>query len=129
METRGVLVLCFACLGVFAGARADKKDIYARVVDLMSPGEEFLTEDALVSVFERLENRVQCSGVSCGKVGYICSLLERSRSSARPRRLKARALQLRERIYRLKYYLIEGNTAKYKLKIEFTNVLGRINHV
>lgn len=98
METRGVLVLCFACLGVFAGARADKKDIYARVVDLMSPGEEFLTEDALVLVFERLENRVQCSGVSCGKVEYICSLLERSRSSARPRRLKARVLQLRERI-------------------------------
>lgn len=71
MATGGVLVLCFACLGAFAGARADKMDIYARVVDLVAPGEEFLTEDALVSVFERLENRVQCSGVSCGKVGYI----------------------------------------------------------
>ncbi|XP_067267682.1 zinc transporter ZIP4 [Chanodichthys erythropterus] len=84
METRGVLVLCFACLGVFAGARADKKDIYARVVDLMSPGEEFLTEDALVSVFERLENRVQCSGVSCGKclsVDHLQQLLRNFSSS------------------------------------------------
>nr|BAP46890.1 solute carrier family 39 member 4-3 [Cyprinus carpio] len=67
METRGVLVLCFICLCAFIGARGDKKDIYARVVDLVAPGEEFLTEDALLSVFERLENRVQCSGVSCGK--------------------------------------------------------------
>ncbi|XDV33663.1 hypothetical protein PO909_003985 [Leuciscus waleckii] len=67
METRVVLVLCFASLGVFSGARGDKKDIYAKVVDLVAPGEEFLTEDALVSVFERLENRVQCFGVSCGK--------------------------------------------------------------
>jgi len=96
METRVVVVLCFVTLGVFSGARGDKKDIYAKVVDLVAPGEEFLTEDALVSVFQRLENRVQCFGVSCGKVGYICALLERSRSSARPRRLKARALHLTE---------------------------------
>uniref|UniRef100_A0A671Q8P7 Zinc transporter ZIP4 n=1 Tax=Sinocyclocheilus anshuiensis TaxID=1608454 RepID=A0A671Q8P7_9TELE len=67
MEARGVLVLCFVCLCAFIGARGDKKDIYARVVDLVAPGEEFLTEDALLSVLERLENRVQCSGVSCGK--------------------------------------------------------------
>uniref|UniRef100_A0A9J7YNY0 Zinc transporter ZIP4/12 EF-hand domain-containing protein n=1 Tax=Cyprinus carpio carpio TaxID=630221 RepID=A0A9J7YNY0_CYPCA len=67
METRGVLVLCVACLGVFTCARGDKKDIYAKVVDLVAPGEEYLTEDALLSLFERLENRVQCSGVSCGK--------------------------------------------------------------
>uniref|UniRef100_A0A672T3Y0 Zinc transporter ZIP4/12 EF-hand domain-containing protein n=1 Tax=Sinocyclocheilus grahami TaxID=75366 RepID=A0A672T3Y0_SINGR len=67
MEARGVLVLCFVCQCAFIGARGDKKDIYARVVDLVAPGEEFLTEDALLSVFERLENRVQCSGVSCGK--------------------------------------------------------------
>ncbi|XP_056096125.1 zinc transporter ZIP4 [Rhinichthys klamathensis goyatoka] len=67
METRVILVLCFASLGVFSGARGDKKDIYAKVVDLLAPGEEFLTEDALVSAFERLENRVQCFGVSCGK--------------------------------------------------------------
>ncbi|XP_051949423.1 zinc transporter ZIP4 isoform X2 [Xyrauchen texanus] len=67
METRGVLALCFTCLGLFSGARGDKRDIFAKVVDLVSPGQEFLTEDAVRSVFERLEARVQCSGVSCGK--------------------------------------------------------------
>lgn len=84
METRGVLVLCFICLCAFIGARGDKKDIYARVVDLVAPGEEFLTEDALLSVFERLENRVQCSGVSCGKclsVDHLSQLLSNYSSS------------------------------------------------
>nr|BAP46889.1 solute carrier family 39 member 4-2 [Cyprinus carpio] len=52
---------------LFTGARGGKKDIYAKIVDLVSPGEEFLTDDALRSVFELLEKRVQCSGVSCGK--------------------------------------------------------------
>ncbi|XP_026145396.1 zinc transporter ZIP4-like [Carassius auratus] len=84
MEARGVLVLCFICLCAFVGARGDKKEIYAKVVDLVAPGEEFLTEDALVSVFERLENRVQCSGVSCGKclsVGHLSQLLSNFSSS------------------------------------------------
>ncbi len=71
METRGVLFLCVTCLSLFTGTRGGKKDIYAKIVDLVSPGEEFLTEDALLSVFEQLENRVQCSGVSCGKVRRI----------------------------------------------------------
>ncbi|XP_051992482.1 zinc transporter ZIP4-like isoform X2 [Xyrauchen texanus] len=64
METIGVLALCFS---LFSGAHGDKQDIYAKVVDLMSPGQEFLTEDAVRSVLGRLEERVQCSGVSCGK--------------------------------------------------------------
>nr|BAP46888.1 solute carrier family 39 member 4-1 [Cyprinus carpio] len=84
METRGVLVLCVACLGVFTCARGDKKDIYAKVVDLVAPGEEYLTEDALLSLFERLENRVQCSGVSCGKclsVDHLSQLLSNYSSS------------------------------------------------
>ncbi|KAF4098947.1 hypothetical protein G5714_020977 [Onychostoma macrolepis] len=84
MEARSVLVLCFACLSVFTGARGDKKDIYAKIVDLVAPGKEFLTEDALLSVFERLENRVQCSGVSCGKclsVDHLSQLLSNYSSS------------------------------------------------
>lgn len=67
MEIKCVLVLCCACLCAFTGAQTHKEKIFAKVVDLVSPGEEYLSEDALVSVFERLENRVQCSGVSCGK--------------------------------------------------------------
>ncbi|XP_039534328.1 zinc transporter ZIP4 isoform X1 [Pimephales promelas] len=83
METRVVVVLCFVTLGVFSGARGDKKDIYAKVVDLVAPGEEFLTEDALVSVFERLENRVQCFGVSCGKCVSVEALHQLLRSYSR----------------------------------------------
>ncbi|XP_051519413.1 zinc transporter ZIP4-like [Myxocyprinus asiaticus] len=67
METRGVLALCFTCFSLFSGGHGDKQDIYAKVVDLMSPGQEFLTDDAVRLVFERLEKRVLCSGVSCGK--------------------------------------------------------------
>uniref|UniRef100_A0A672KJQ6 Zinc transporter ZIP4 n=1 Tax=Sinocyclocheilus grahami TaxID=75366 RepID=A0A672KJQ6_SINGR len=84
METGGVLFLCVTCLSLFTGARGGKNDIYARIVDLVSPGEEFLTEDALLSVFERLQNRVQCSGVSCGKclsVEHLHQLLSNYSSS------------------------------------------------
>ncbi|XP_050992997.1 zinc transporter ZIP4 [Labeo rohita] len=84
METRGVLLLCFACLGVFTGASGDKSDIYRKVVDLLAPGEEYLTEDALLSLFKRLENRVQCSGVSCEKclsVDHLSQLLGNYSSS------------------------------------------------
>ncbi len=71
METRGILFLCVTSLSLLTGTRGSKKDIYAKIVDLVSPGEEFLAEDALLSVFELLEKRVQCSGVSCGKVRRI----------------------------------------------------------
>ncbi|RXN15429.1 zinc transporter ZIP4-like protein [Labeo rohita] len=84
METRGVLFLCVTCLSLFTGAHCGKKDIYAKVVDLVSPGKEFLTENALLSLFERLENRVQCSGVSCGKclsVAHLGQLLSNYSSS------------------------------------------------
>uniref|UniRef100_A0A673KP46 Zinc transporter ZIP4 n=1 Tax=Sinocyclocheilus rhinocerous TaxID=307959 RepID=A0A673KP46_9TELE len=76
--------IAFSFRGLFTGARGGKKDIYAKIVDLVSPGEEFLTEDALLSVFELLENRVQCSGVSCGKcmsVEHLHQLLSNYSSS------------------------------------------------
>ncbi|XP_016348108.1 zinc transporter ZIP4 [Sinocyclocheilus anshuiensis] len=84
METRGVVFLCVTCFSLFTGARGGKKDIYAKIVDLVSPGEEFHTEDALLSAFELLENRVQCSGVSCGKcmsVEHLHQLLSNYSSS------------------------------------------------
>ncbi|KAI7799248.1 solute carrier family 39 member 4-3 [Triplophysa rosa] len=65
-------------------ARGDKKDIYRKVVDLVAPGEKFLTEDALRSVFEGLEKRVQCPGVSCEKclsVSGVSQLLRNYSSS------------------------------------------------
>ncbi|KAK2887574.1 hypothetical protein Q8A67_015802 [Cirrhinus molitorella] len=84
METRGVLFLCVTCLSLFTSAHCGKNDIYTKVVDLVSPGKEFLTEDALLSLFERLENRVKCSGVSCGKclsVAHLQQLLSNYSSS------------------------------------------------
>jgi len=81
METSGVVFVCVTCLSLCTGARGGKYDIFARVVDLVSPGEEFLTEDALLSVLERLERRVHCSGVSCGKVRRVSGVWGKSRSS------------------------------------------------
>uniref|UniRef100_A0A671PA40 Zinc transporter ZIP4 n=1 Tax=Sinocyclocheilus anshuiensis TaxID=1608454 RepID=A0A671PA40_9TELE len=84
IPTRGVVFLCVTCFSLFTGARGGKKDIYAKIVDLVSPGEEFHTEDALLSAFELLENRVQCSGVSCGKcmsVEHLHQLLSNYSSS------------------------------------------------
>ncbi|KAI5607019.1 zinc transporter ZIP4 isoform X1 [Silurus asotus] len=58
-----VMMLLF-CLGV---SRGSPEDVYLSVVDLLSPGEEYLREPALHSFFKLLENRVQCAGVSCEK--------------------------------------------------------------
>lgn len=44
---------------------------YGAVVDLVSPGQQHLSADSLRSIFNRLENRVQCGEVSCGKVSFI----------------------------------------------------------
>ncbi|XP_065137634.1 zinc transporter ZIP4 [Paramisgurnus dabryanus] len=84
MENRVVLMLSFTCLGLCCGAHGDKEDIYRRVVDLVAPGEKILTDDAVRLVFEQLEKRVQCSGVSCEKclsVSGLSQVLSNSSSS------------------------------------------------
>ncbi|XP_057210667.1 zinc transporter ZIP4 [Triplophysa rosa] len=84
MEIRVVLMLAVTCWSLLREARGDKKDIYRKVVDLVAPGEKFLTEDALRSVFEGLEKRVQCPGVSCEKclsVSGVSQLLRNYSSS------------------------------------------------
>lgn len=47
------------------------EEAYRAVVELVSPGQLQLTADSLRSVFNRLENRVQCGEVSCEKVSFI----------------------------------------------------------
>lgn len=47
-----------------------------KIVDLVTPGQEFLTEDAVCSLCEWLEVRVQCSGVSCGEVHHLNIVLD-----------------------------------------------------
>lgn len=47
------------------------EEAYGAVVDLVSPGQQHLSAGSLRSVFNRLENRVQCGEVSCEKVSFI----------------------------------------------------------
>lgn len=44
---------------------------YAAVLSVVSPGQPYLTGDSLHTVFNTLENRVQCGEVSCEKVSFI----------------------------------------------------------
>lgn len=73
------------------------EEAYRAVVELVSTGQQHLTADSLSSVFNILEDRVQCGEVSCEKVSFIrptsaaahrCSLGagegERSRSNTSP---------------------------------------------
>ncbi|CAK6949363.1 zinc transporter ZIP4 [Scomber scombrus] len=60
-----MLVNC--CLfGSASGSPAVEK-AYAAVMSIMSPGEQYLTQQSLRSLFNTLEKRVQCGEVSCGK--------------------------------------------------------------
>ncbi|XP_055521491.1 zinc transporter ZIP4 [Leucoraja erinacea] len=43
------------------------QELFRRVVDLLVPGEDILTETAVTSLLSVLENRVQCSEVPCEK--------------------------------------------------------------
>lgn len=73
MPSAGVrlLLVCLSLLGV---SRAAPEDVYMKVVRLLSPGDEYLSDTALHSFFNLLEKRVQCAGVSCGKVTARFSL-------------------------------------------------------
>ncbi|XP_036423430.1 zinc transporter ZIP4 [Colossoma macropomum] len=72
MENRSrvllVFLICLACCSESHGARLDA---YGKVVSLLSPGEDDLSESAVRSFFKLLEKRVQWADVSCEK-----SLLE-----------------------------------------------------
>ncbi|XP_057210671.1 zinc transporter ZIP4-like [Triplophysa rosa] len=84
METGGAFVLCIFCFSLLRGTCGDLKHVYMKIVDLAAPGQEFLTEDAVRSLCERLEIRVQCSGVTYGKclsVSGVSQLLRNYSSS------------------------------------------------
>ncbi|XP_070995579.1 zinc transporter ZIP4-like isoform X2 [Oncorhynchus clarkii lewisi] len=61
-----VILLCLS-INLFSYAWYSPVDVYDKVVELVSPGEEYLDEMSLRSFFKLLENRVQCPGVSCEK--------------------------------------------------------------
>lgn len=66
-------LLILASLGWFGSVSGSPavEEAYAAVLSIVSPGQEYLTEESLGSVFNTLEKRVQCSEVSCGKVSFI----------------------------------------------------------
>lgn len=92
------LLFCLALLGV---CRAAPEDVYIKVVGLLSPGEEYLSETALHSFFKLLEKRVQCADVSCEKVRlfFFRFALQRtfkgSRSKHTPGQVPCATLSLR----------------------------------
>ncbi|XP_062386021.1 zinc transporter ZIP4 [Sardina pilchardus] len=61
-----VFLICFS-LTLLNYAKCSNEDIFAKVVDLVSPGEVHLTEKSVGVLLTQLEKRVQCSDVSCGK--------------------------------------------------------------
>uniref|UniRef100_A0A3P8Z3L9 Zinc transporter ZIP4/12 EF-hand domain-containing protein n=1 Tax=Esox lucius TaxID=8010 RepID=A0A3P8Z3L9_ESOLU len=63
-------------------ARSSPVDVYNNVLELVSPGEEYLDEMAVGSFFNLLEKRVHCSGVSCEKQCLTAQdILEESNAS------------------------------------------------
>ncbi|KAG7458249.1 hypothetical protein MATL_G00236110 [Megalops atlanticus] len=61
-----VLLVCLD-LNLVSHALSSKRNIYWKVVDMVSPGDEYLSENAVRSFFSILEKRVQCPDVSCEK--------------------------------------------------------------
>ncbi|XP_064204434.1 zinc transporter ZIP4 [Anguilla rostrata] len=61
-----VLLLCLS-LNILSHALSTKRNIYRKVVDMVSPGDEYLSENGVRSFFSMLEKRVQCPDVPCEK--------------------------------------------------------------
>lgn len=56
-------------LGSASGSPA-VEEAFGAVLTVVSPGQEYLSGDSLRSLFNTLENRVQCAAVSCEKVSF-----------------------------------------------------------
>lgn len=68
------LLLCLSLLARWFGSVSGSPavdEVYAAVVGVLSPGGQNLTGETLRTLFNTLENRVQCGEVSCEKVGFI----------------------------------------------------------
>lgn len=65
-----LVLVGFGSFGSVSGSPA-VDEAYRAVVSLVSPGQQHLTGDSLRSLFNTLEKRVQCGGVSCEKVSFI----------------------------------------------------------
>ncbi|KAL0961924.1 hypothetical protein UPYG_G00333420 [Umbra pygmaea] len=68
-----VFILSF---NLFSTARCSHMDVFSHVLDLVSPGDQYLDEMAVRSIFDLLEKRVQCTGVSCEKCLSVQSVYQ-----------------------------------------------------
>lgn len=83
MFSSALFLLClFSYLGLFGSVSGSTalEEAYGAVVSVVSPGAQVLTGDSLRSLFNTLENRVQCGEVSCEKVSFIRLLGRRVRA-------------------------------------------------
>ncbi|XP_034561168.1 zinc transporter ZIP4 isoform X2 [Notolabrus celidotus] len=67
------LILGLGLLGSVSGSPA-VEEAYGAVVSVVSPGQQVLSGDSLRSLFNTLEKRVQCGGVSCGKCDLAAAI-------------------------------------------------------
>lgn len=65
-----ILLLTSGALGSVSGSPA-MEEAYDAVLSVVSPGQQHLTGDSLRSLFNTLQNRVQCGEVSCGKCDLV----------------------------------------------------------
>lgn len=78
-------LLILASWGLFSSASVSPsvEEAYKAVLSVVAPGQQHLTGESLDSLFNTLEKRVQCGGVSCENV----SLLGLTRSQVRERQV------------------------------------------
>ncbi|XP_027890969.1 zinc transporter ZIP4 [Xiphophorus couchianus] len=67
MKSVVLLLLSLSCCPGSVGSASAVEDAYGAVVSVVSPGQRFLTGESLRSLFNTLQNRVQCGEVPCGK--------------------------------------------------------------
>ncbi|XP_032437766.1 zinc transporter ZIP4 [Xiphophorus hellerii] len=67
MKSVVLLLLSLSCCPGSVGSASAVEDAYDAVVSVVSPGQRSLTGESLRSLFNTLQNRVQCGEVPCGK--------------------------------------------------------------
>lgn len=65
-----LLILFGWCWLVPMSASPTVEEAYRAVADVVSPGQQELTEESLRTLFNTLEDRVQCGSVPCEKVSF-----------------------------------------------------------
>lgn len=76
MKPLVLLLFSICCFPGSVGSASPVEDAYNAVISVVAPGQRFLTGESLRSLFNTLQDRVQCGEVPCEKVGFIRPNLE-----------------------------------------------------